>query len=475
MAWWLNKIAAFTAFAGCLVLTGMESAEAQEAPPPDWLAAKVNEGGQHCDRRAEHRESKKLFLACGAAGAWELALDEAVPRFVRSYSFGADVVGFVTEPDGRLWVKLQVLEARPLSAAVAPGQGSGAVVFPDAAPAAPATTSPAVPAASAAPTVAATAPRTKVGKVLRVAPGEVVISLGSADGILRNDHIELSIDEADGLPPEYAGLSRQVVAVGLVTNVSERSARVRLGLNESVPNGALATPTRASVTASLSAPPRLSRLASLELFARPFAALDELGGGALLSGSFGYRFNHLHLQAVIDPLAVADVQDKSSVAAISAGVLVSYDSQYFEMGLGLGAQTVNNPSFILNPGSGVSALQQVRLGTLDGLNISARTSVVLFHSEFEFGGIVASGQIPVTRGYWLLLQGGGGDVGYGFGEFGLRALLSGNGQAGSKYLTVTAGGAAVFKSGGCDAAFFSCAEDITYGGPMAGVGGEWRF
>lgn len=473
MAWWLNKIAVLTAFAGCLFLTGVESAQAQEALAPDWLAAKVNESGQRCDRRAEHRDGKKLFLACGAAGAWELALDEAIPRFVRSYAFSGDVVGFVSEADGRLWVKLQVLEARPLSAASTQGPGPGAVVFPDSAPATP-PAAPLPPQVAAPPPAPATPirPGIKVGTVVRGGLGEVVISLGSVDGIERGDHIELALEHADGLGAEDAALSREPVAVGLVTNVSQNIARVRLGLNESVPVGAVATPTRASVTASLSAPPRVSGLWDLQLMARPFAALDELGGGALLSGTFGYRLKHFHLQGLVDPLAFADVQDRSSVSAINAAVVASYDSQYFEMGLGLGAQSVNEAGFLLKPGSGLAALQLIRLGALDGLNISARTSIVLFHSEFEFGGMVASGQIPVTRGYWLLLQGGGGNVGYGFGEFGLRVLLAGNGQAGSKFLTVTAGGAAVFKSG-CDQ-FFAC-DSISYGGPMAGVGGEWRF
>lgn len=478
MAWWLNKIAVLTAFAGCLVLTSVESAQAQEALAPDWLAAKVNESGQRCDRRAEHRDGKKLYLACGAAGAWELALDDATPRFIRSYAFAGDVVGFVAEPDGRLWVKLQVLEARPLtaaSAAAGAASSGGAVVFPDSAPLAPPVTPPPAAAAPAPPAAAAPAPvRRKVGSVVRSLPGEVVISLGSADGLLRGDHIELALLQDKDSTALDSALSREPVAIGLVTNVSEREARVRLGLNEQVPVGATGTATRASTTASLSAPPRVSGTWDLELMARPFAALDELGGGALLSGSFGYRFKRLHLQAVLDPLAIADAQDRSSVAAFNATVIASYDSQYFEMGLGLGGQTVNDADFLLPPGTGYSVSQLLRLGAQDGLNISARTSVVLFHSEFQFGGMVARGQIPVTRGYWLLLQGGGGNIGYAFGEFGLRVLLGGNGLAGSKFLTVTAGGAGVFKSATCDQ-FFSCGETISYGGPMAGVGGEWRF
>ena len=90
----------------------------------------MNERGQHCAQLAEHRQTDKLLLACGAAGVWEFSLGSASPKFVRSYAFGGDVIGFVTESDGRLWVKLQVLEARPFSAAVAPS----AAVFPDVAP-----------------------------------------------------------------------------------------------------------------------------------------------------------------------------------------------------------------------------------------------------------------------------------------------------------------------------------------------------
>jgi hypothetical protein len=311
------------------------------------------------------------------------------------------------------------------------------------------------------------------GRVTRSEPGQVIISLGSLDGVGRGNHIELAVDHSDAASDDL-GLSRETLAVGVVTNVTERSARVRLGVSEHVPVGAIALPTIGQLTGSLSAPPRATRLWDVQLFARPFVAWGELGGGALLSASVGYRFEHLRVQALLDPLGIADVQDKSAITTFNAAVMASYDSQYFEMGVGLGAQTVNDPNFFLEPGTGWAALQLVRFGSPDGLNISARTNIVLFHREFQFGGMVATGQIPVTRGYWLLLNGGGGNVGYGFGELGMRVLLTGNALAGSKFLTVTAGGAAVFRSPSCDE-FFSCTEDLVYGGPMAGVGGEWRF
>jgi hypothetical protein len=471
MAWWLNKISAFAAFAAGFTVAQAALAQDSGSLPPGWLTIKVDERGRHCDRRAEQRNANKLLVACGAAGVWEFALDEASPRFVRSYDFSGEVVGFVTEPDGRLWVKLQVLEARPFTL----GGGPPPVAFPDSAPTlAPI---PAVPPAVSAPAPlpspsGATLDKT-VGRVTRSEPGEVIISLGILDGVGRGNRIELVSDHAEDSGDD-SDLSRETLAVGVVTNATDHSARVRLGVSESVPVGAIALPTVGQLTGSLSAPPRATRLWELQLFARPFVAWGELGGGALLSANVGYRFEHVHLQALVDPLGVADVQDKKALTAFTAAVMASYDSQYIEMGVGFGGQTVNDPEFLLEPGTGWAALQLVRFGAPDGLNLSVRTNIVLFHSEFQFGGMVVSGQIPVTRGYWLMLNGGGGNVGYGFGELGMRVLLTGNALAGSKFLTVTAGGAAMFRSPSCDD-FFACSEDLIYGGPMAGVGGEWRF
>ncbi|HVJ15014.1 MAG TPA: hypothetical protein VM686_06220, partial [Polyangiaceae bacterium] len=296
----------------------------------------------------------------------------------------------------------------------------------------------------------------------------VVISLGATDGIMRSDRIELSLEHNEGW-------AREAIAVGTVVNVAEHQAKVRIGLNEDVPVGALAVPTRAPTTSSLSGPPRVGGIWQLEVMGRPFAAIGELGGGILLSAGFSRHFaKHVRLGAYVEPLGIGDVEMRDSIGTANAAAFVSFDSQYLEMGLGLGAQTVNEPEFFLDPGSGFTVAQIIRLGAEDGLNLSARTSLVLFHKEFEFGGMVANARIPVTRGYWLLLGGGGGITGFGYGEIGLRVLLDGNGGAGSMFLTTTAGGAAVFRSETCDMNF-NCTGGGSFGGPMAGLGGEWRF
>jgi hypothetical protein len=460
---------------GCLSFSAAASAE--EAVARGWLDSQVNERGQRCDRRAEHRLEGSVLLACAAAGVWEVRLDETGPRFLRSMELGGDAVGFFTEGDGRLWVKVMVMHAKPLSAAmpVAPG----AAHFTDSVPLPVDATAP--PAAPAAPSRAldleappSPAVRSK-GRVLRTVPGGVVVSLGSDDDLARGDKIELALELEEGLAGGDEVVSREAIAVGVVTSLSAREAKVRLGINEAVPVGAVATRTRSQATASLAAPPRVGGVWHLEATARPFAALGELGGGILLSGTFGRRFaTGLHLWAVVDPLGIADVEVGDSISAANGAVFATYDSQYFEMGLGLGGQTVNESGFELEPGSGLSGAQYIRLGAVDGLNLALRSSVVLFHSEFAFGGMVGSAQIPVTRGYWLQFGGGGGDVGYGYGEIGLRVLLRGNGGAGSTFLSVSVGGAAVFRSGTCRQ-FEPCGASLSYGGPMGGLGGEWRF
>ena len=229
MAWWMHKIATLGACVGALGL--VQTARAETPVSAEWLDAKVNESGQHCEKHAEQRDAKRLLVACGAAGVWEIAVDEPVPRLVRSYGFSGDVVGFFTEPDGRLWVKVQVLEARPFASSTP----HGATRFPDSAlpsplpsPSPAESTPPTVPP----PAVAAPTPivaRKRVGRVTRSLPGEVVISLGTADGVLPGDHIELVLEHPENAAGGEVSLSNELVAVGQFADVSAYSARARLG------------------------------------------------------------------------------------------------------------------------------------------------------------------------------------------------------------------------------------------------------
>src|SRR5262245_35422145 len=114
-----NRYAAALSFAA---FWGAGIAAAAEPPtlPAGWLETIVNERGQHCAKSAEHPDVDRLLIACGPAGVWEVRFDAAGPRFARSYEFQGSATGFFVEPDGRIWVKLQVEQAKPLDSAGRP-------------------------------------------------------------------------------------------------------------------------------------------------------------------------------------------------------------------------------------------------------------------------------------------------------------------------------------------------------------------
>ena len=67
-----------------------------------------------------------------------------------------------------------------------------------------------------------------------------------------------------------------------------------------------------------------------------------------------------------------------------------------------------------------------------------------------------------------------------YGEVGLRVLLRGSGDRGSLFLTPTIGGGYLFGEkdetcGTVAGAAVTCTRDVSYGGPMVGIGAEWRL
>ena len=315
------------------------------------------------------------------------------------------------------------------------------------------------------------------GRVLSSALGEIVIDLGRAQGVVPGNHVEFSVSiEEQGALGEME--RREVVAIGLVSSSTDERSLVVLGVGEDVPVGAEAVPTDKRLTSNRSAPPRVPGVWSLSAMLRPFFVLDELGGGALNELAVSYHARgRVRYQLLMSPLGFAGANGGSTFAALLVG-LVSYDTRLFEIGIGLGAQTVNDGDF--EPGSGLTIAQSLRFGSLDGLNFSFRNDISLFHSEFEYSAFTGQAQIPVSERGWLLIGGGGGTVGYGFFEMGGRMLLYGNGTRGSLFLRGTTGYAALFQNvapdfGVQDPFFFgSSFDDVMYAGPLVGAGFEWR-
>jgi hypothetical protein len=444
-----------------------------------WLATERDTSGRACERRAVEALSGRWIAACGGSGLWiARRSSDGTIALVRIDDLGGPVVGLFRR-DGRVWAEVLRREARDVGAV---DDDASLAAFPsdEPAPVPPPSKTPLAEGASPARDgTAADAEAAWEGRVVRLLPGEVVVDMGLDEGLRQGDRIEFVVVSHVDVGGERAE-EREVAAVGVVNAVSERFARVALGIGERVPLGAVARTVDAPPTARRAAPPRLGGLWHAGFMLRPFLALDDYGGGFLADASVGYRFEtEFHLEAVLSPLAYGTAEGKPSVVPLSAFVKASYDGDVFELGLGLGGETVKDTPLGIESGSGILFVQQLRLGALDGLSLDMQSHAVLFHSRFEFSGLVGRGQIPVGRRFWLVFAGGGGSAGYGYGEAGVRTLLRGNGDRGSFFLSGTIGGMGVFENRNEICAeedfTFPCPEEAYYAGPLIGAGGEWRF
>jgi hypothetical protein len=446
---------------------------ASEAGVRGIVASQSDALGRRCELRGVASSGTLRFLACGAAGLWVTRVHpDGSANLLAERDLGGSTTGFFLR-DGKLWVEITSRNAQLLelpgsvnvSAATPPSPALESVVSPPIA-------APVLPPRRPFSRFIPAKPERQDATVKSIEPGSVVVNLGSTDGIHSADHVAFYDEKSERFTETESTVQRTLLAVGNVVSVTEGHARVQLGLNEQVPVGTLALKTDLPLSAALLAPPRSAGIWEVGFMARPFVVLENLGFGAFLDASVGVRLTApVHLEALLSPLGFATAKDGATVPA--AGVVTaSYDTRLFEVGLGVGGQTVNSPDISLDPGSGLVIAQRVRLGSRDGLYIEALSYVTLFHSDFSFGNLRVRGQIPVGDRSWLTAAGGGGILGLAFGEIGLRLLMTGNGGPGSFFLSSVIGAVNVFR--GCVVEGTACTQ-IDYVGPMVGMGGEWRM
>lgn len=476
-------------------------------PEGDLLAAKPSEGEEvttplGCTGQALRAYKGSLYVACGAEGLRVYTLaDPLKPRLEGVRDLDGEVVGLF-EQDGQIWARLSRTAAVPVSR---PG---GAAALTDRERAA--TVEVHLPTPDATPQPDTTpqpepAPATPQGEVVEAGGGELVITLGTRHGVQKGHHVELYQEAPEDLGGGQSAVREDRLAVAEVITASEERAKLRLGLNESVPVGALARPTTRALTSSLVRPPRISGLYETSFVARPFFALGDFGVGMVSDASFGYRSENIHVLALLEPAGIGLAGD-GNIVAFAGNLAVAYDTQMFEIGLGLGWSAVNDSiedSFAVAASdsgggvtppefdrvrSGLSIAQLVRLGAVDGFNLTVHNTFLVFDDQFNYGGTTAALQIPVADRSWLLARGGGGVAGYAYGELGLRVLVRGNGGSGSIFITPSLGGAGLFgekettctgynydpNTGGSTTYEYTCVEEISYGGPMVGFGMEFR-
>ncbi len=486
--------------------------------PPTAAAGKLDEPGlaallenrrdpqgRRCELRAIARSDNLRYLACGEAGVWVVRLVPGrMAEVVEQRPTPGTASGFFMR-DSVLWVETTTIQAErlaPVGAATtiqgdllrepvkseaapeqprieAPSPNPG-VVAPSPAPSASDVPRAAAPIAQGPPKATERAAlvydefEPEPARVVAVEPGFAVIDMGSSHGVLADDHVAFERISTERIHQDHVAKRRDRVAVGNAQTVGPQRTRVALGVGERVDIGMTARPTRDPLSASTFAPPRLAGVFHAGFMAKPFLVVDNLGVGAVLEARAGYRFDFpFHLEVLLRPLMVATGRD-GGLGAAAGIVTATFDSRLFEVGLGIGGQTVNDPAFDLEPGSGTTIAQRVRVGSVDGGMIEVMTYIVLFHSEFEFSDIRIEGQLPIGNRSWLLLNAGGGSLGVGFADIGLRVLLDGNGDRGSLFVSASIGGVHVFKSE-FDGRMQFNATEREYLGPMAGIGAEWRW
>ncbi|HTV21609.1 MAG TPA: hypothetical protein VMG12_23130 [Polyangiaceae bacterium] len=433
--------------------------------------AKLSPPGLECALRATLEVGERTLVACGASGVWVLELGPpGGDRVIERRRVEGHAVGLFSR-GGRVWVEIESLSARPFE--LEPSDDTAPVA--DGAASAPIALAP-QPAPQPAPAAAVQRPVEVaiLGRVVSSRGGQLVVDLGRQQGVRVNSRIEFSELRESPLGPFR---DREVLAVGRVVSVADEQSLVDLGVGEDVPVGAEASLTSRQPTGNRIAPPRVHGLWSVSGVVRPFFVLDQLGFGALNELSVGYQTEGpLRLQLLLSPIAFSTADDGSAFSSVGLG-LVSYDTRLFEIGIGFGAQTVNDGDY--DPGSGVTVAQSLRFGALDGLNLTIRNDISLFHREFDYSAFNGSAQIPVSDRGWLVLQGGGGSVGYGFFEVGGKVLWFGNGTRGSLFLRGTIGYATLYRRADAFDVDPSTgvieSNEVDHAGPLVGFGIEWRI
>jgi hypothetical protein len=412
-----------------------------------------------CEGKRAVRSEVHVFVACGAAGVMKLrvAPDGAVAIEER-LGFAGEAID-VFEQGDRVWVTLAHLDARPVAEGIPIGSSGGG---------APAVLPPIVSAPVSAPAIA---PRT--GHVVAIEPGKVLVDLGAADQIKVGQRLRFSRATVSDV-----GTGHETIAVGNVVEVGPTRAKVQLGLNETVDLAAEVEPTEEAATRDMLAPPRPRNEWELGLALRPFLPIGELAFGLVSTFEVGYRgAADWHVRVFGEPFGFA-VGGDGPVGAVNVMAAGSYDHPLFEVGLGVGVTRITD-----RDGSGDGArvtaafgmTPLVRLGAVDGLHLEVHNGFVLLDEKFRYGSTIGNIRVPIATRLALDFRGGYSQAGGALGEIGLRVLALGNGRAGTVFLTPSVGAAFVFGDRTTIRDGQPTGDEVFYGGPMAGLGAEWRL
>lgn len=408
-----------------------------------------------CDYRAYARTESHLLLACQGGSILTLLQTPRGVQVTARRQVNGEVTEFF-EHEGAVWTRI-TMEGAELAV---PGRivASGS-------------------------TLARLVPPTDDGREDLVAPHGVVSQVEGRDVVVElADGFNLKPGERMTLWRSLGGdelLSGEAPVVGKVVRAHQGRALIRLGMNEVVEVGFEAHATEEPETASRRRPPRAFDLWDMRAVIRPVLSSGPMGGGVGGEFEVGRRTEHFRYGVHITPLSLFGARNEETLFSGSGYIFGALDQPLFAVGMGIGAATVNDTDGYSASGSGTSLVQSLRVGAVDGAYLESRMEAVVFRSEILFGYFQLTGQLPVADDMWVVARGGGGRLGYGFGEVVVRRLLWGNGGAGSAFWELGWGGMTMFdetcpRTDYPDVDSASC-RDTSLSGPMMVGGMHWRL
>jgi hypothetical protein len=267
------------------------------------------------------------------------------------------------------------------------------------------------------------------------------------------------------------------IATGRVLSVMPGRARVFVGIDTRIPVGASAQRMEQTHSDYPLAPGRLPDVVHAGFDVRTFYPVAWSSGVGMLGSAFGmYRFD----APVAVRLNVASVGFVTLPPGSSAGtpgdgtvfdgnVALTFDTQYFEMGLGAGALT----TYVSSGPISFEVANFLRVGAIDGLMVETQVAEYLESATLHLADVHGLIEVPITRRWWLVTRCGGGQPKDFYGEQGARHLLTGNGDRQSLFLTVAFGYSAVGTTH--SSSYSGQTYQTMVGGPSFSLGLEWRL
>lgn len=327
-------------------------------------------------------------------------------------------------------------------------------------------------ATSTAVTAEARSAKMVVGRVSNVREGRLLVELDGTGTVRPGDRLLVRSQQREVRLNLFSDREEEVVsnaaiAVIEVRQVQGNKAIADLGRGELADVGDSVEPTQRPANPAPWLAERVGHVAWVRATVRPMFNFGKVNVASLTDLAGGWYWNSLHLQARLSPFGVSVPQ---TVHLTNFHILAGYQNDVAEFAVGggyffnrfqarneyqcddggivalkdeAGASTTSGgikepPRFTCRQ-AGPSVVQQLRLGSVDGVNLRLTNSLAIDSGKFRFGYLEGSMDFPVARSINLYAA-GGGSAGVKFGEIGTRTYFRGVGGRDTLILTTGIGG-----------------------------------